>query len=268
MTTALIAEDEPLLRQALENDLAKAWPELEITATVGDGLAALEAALVKRPKILFLDIRMPGISGLEVAAELADQWPSNATFPLLVFVTAYDTYATKAFDAAALDYLLKPVQPQRLATTVARLKARLAHESQSLQVAIQNQGNILTQLRQAIEQSQAPAHPVEPLTLIKASVGNAVHMVPVSDVMVFEAADKYVRVLTAEREYLIRTPIKELLPRLPAQLFWQVHRSTVVQANCIERLSRDESGRLYLHIRQKNESWAVSKLYAHRFKAM
>lgn len=264
--TALIAEDEPLLRQALIHELARAWPALQIVAAVGDGPTAVDKALIHQPQILFLDIRMPGLSGLDVAAELSDRWPADAPFPLLVFVTAHDEYAPQAFDAAALDYLLKPVQPQRLARTVARLQARLAetpaeHPHQATEA-------LMAKLRQALQAPAGPMPPADPLKVIQASVGSALHLVPIEDVVVLEAADKYVRVITAEREYLIRTPLKELLPRLPADDFWQIHRGTVVRAQQIRQVSRDESGRLHVHLRQSAQAWPVSRLYAFRFKAM
>ncbi len=178
-TTALIAEDEPLLRKALQRELAQAWPELHVVAATGNGMEAVEVALRLRPQVLFLDIRMPGLSGLEVAAELSDRWPGDQPFPQLVFVTAYDEYATQAFEAEALDYLLKPVQPERLARTVARLQARLSSEA-----------------------------------------------------------------------------------------FWQIHRGTVVQATHIQQVTRDEAGRLHVHLRDRPDTWPVSRLYAYRFKAM
>jgi DNA-binding LytR/AlgR family response regulator len=265
--TALIAEDEPLLRHAMEQALAEAWPELQVVARVGDGLSAVQAALEQRPQVLFLDIRMPGLDGLEVAAELSDAWPENTPFPALVFVTAYDQYAIKAFEAEALDYLLKPVQPQRLTRTVHRLQERLACTAPSAAHAVPEA--LLSQLRHVLEQAHTmPTASTTPLQVIQASVGQALHMVPVDDVLVFEAADKYVRVLTAEREYLIRTPLKELLPRLPPDAFWQVHRGTLVRAGAVEQVVRDDAGKLHLRMKGRPERWAVSRLYAYRFKAM
>ncbi len=265
--TALIAEDEPLLAASLQAELARAWPALQIAALVGDGPRAVREALVLRPHVLFLDIRMPGLNGLEVAAELGDLWPADQPFPQLVFVTAYDEYATQAFEAEALDYLLKPVQPERLARTVARLQARLP--DRALNAAGGAPDDLLTQLRQALIDSEAPTTPPStPLTVIQASVGNTLHMVPVAEVRVLEAADKYVRVLTQDREYLIRTPLRELLPRLSSEAFWQIHRGTVVQATHIQHVTRDEAGRLHVHLRDRPETWPVSRLYAYRFKAM
>jgi DNA-binding LytR/AlgR family response regulator len=260
MTTALIAEDEPLLAQALQAELARAWPQLQVLAIVGDGASAVDKALELRPQVLFFDIRMPGMGGLEAAAELADAWPEGTPFPALVFVTAYDQYAVQAFEAQAVDYLLKPVQPARLARTVAKLQELIASRATPPLDAT------LDQLRHLL--AGAPSTPREPLKVIQASVGAAIRMVPVDEVVYFEAADKYVRVLTAGHEYLIRTPLKELLPQLDTQAFWQVHRGTVVRASAIEAVTRDEAGKLHLQLRGRKEALTVSRLYAHLFKAM
>ncbi|NCU66477.1 response regulator transcription factor [Acidovorax sp. 210-6] len=263
---ALIAEDEPLLAAALQQALAQAWPELQVQATVGDGLSAVRQALALRPEVLFFDIRMPGQSGLDAAAELADAWPADQPFPALVFVTAYDQYAVQAFEAQAMDYLLKPVQPARLKKTVQKLQLSLTPQAP----AAINLEATLVQLRNlmAAPGLAAPAPPSAPLTVIQASSGNQIHLVPVAEVLYFEAADKYVRVLTAGREYLIRTPLKELAAQLDASEFWQVHRGTLVRASAIASVTRDEAGRLHLALRQRPETLAVSRLYAHLFKAM
>ncbi|MDP2418917.1 MAG: LytTR family DNA-binding domain-containing protein [Hydrogenophaga sp.] len=266
--TALIAEDEPLLAAALQAELARAWPELRVCAVVGDGASAVRQALIHRPAVLFLDIRMPGLSGLEAAAELADAWPQGADappFPATVFVTAYDQYAVQAFEAQAVDYLLKPVQPERLARTVRRLQHTLDQRSPASGSAPLE--HTLNQLR-ALLAPAAQAQPSEPLTVIQASVGNTLRLVPVGDVLVFEAADKYVRVLTAAEELLIRTPLKDLLPRLDPNTFWQIHRGTVVQASAIHTVTRNEAGQLHLSLRGRSETQAVSRLYAALFKAM
>ena len=264
---ALIAEDEPLLAEDLRQALARAWPELEIAAIVGDGLSAARQALALQPDLLFFDIRMPGQSGLEAAAELADAWPEPQPFPILVFVTAYDQYAMDAFAAQAVDYLLKPVQPERLARSVQRLRELLARRAAAPAGAALAQA--LEQLRQlAGAAAPAPAPSGPALQMIQAGVGTQIQMVPVQEVVYFEAADKYVRVLTDSREYLVRTPLKELLPRLDAGAFWQVHRGTVVRAAAIASAQRDEAGRLWLHLRERPERLAVSRLYAQRFKAM
>lgn len=268
--TALIAEDEPLLAAALRSDLQRAWPELQVLATVGDGLSAAREALALQPDVLFFDIRMPGASGLEAAADLADAWPEQGKpFPLLVFATAYDQYAVQAFEAQAVDYLLKPVLRPRLEKTVAKLQAAWAQRLQTPASPGTSLEPALAQLRQLLA-GQAPAPAATPLRLIQASnaTGTALVMVPVDEVVYFEAADKYVRVLTPTREVLIRTPLKDLLPQLDGQRFWQVHRGTVVRAEAIHSVTRDEAGKLHLHLQGRTERLVVSRLYAHRFKAM
>jgi DNA-binding LytR/AlgR family response regulator len=263
--TALIAEDEPLLAAALQAELATAWPELRVLASVGDGASAVEQALALLPDVLFFDVRMPALSGLDAAAALVDDWPPSRPFPALVFVTAYDEYALKAFDTQAVDYVLKPVQPARLRRTVERLQALLAARPS------RGDGDIettLAQLRRLMESTQAPGAAEGPLQVIQAGIGAAIRMVPIGDVVCFEAADKYVRVLTAAHEHLIRTPLRELLPRLDAAVFWQIHRGTVVRATAIDTVVRDEGGKLFLTLRGRPEKLPVSRLYAHRFKAM
>ena len=260
--TALIAEDEPLLAGALRADLARLWPELQVVAMAGDGQQALEQALACSPTLCFLDIRMPGLSGLEAARALAEDWPEGVPFPLLVFVTAYDQYALQAFEAQAVDYLLKPVDEARLAACVARLQRRLAEQQEpgrTLQASLE-------QLRGLLGAAAPPAAPR--LQVIQAQVGQTVHLVPVDEVIYFEAADKYVRVVTAEREHLIRTSLRELLPQLDPHQFWQVHRGTVVQARCITSARRDESGKAFLTLKGRSETLTASRLYAHLFKGM
>ncbi|NMM76124.1 LytTR family DNA-binding domain-containing protein [Acidovorax sp. SRB_24] len=264
---ALIAEDEPLLAAALQHALARAWPALQIAATVGDGLSAVHTALALRPDVLFFDIRMPGLSGLDAAAELADAWPQEQPFPALVFVTAYDQYAVQAFEAQAVDYLLKPVQAARLQKTVQKLQQTLSHKAPK---AMDFEAT-LAQLRQLLAApglAGIAAPPAPPLTVIAAGHGTQIHMVPVDDVLYFEAADKYVRVLTAAHEYLVRTPLKELAAQLPPQQFWQVHRGTLVRASAIATVARDAAGRLQLALKGRPERLTVSRLYAHLFKAM
>ncbi|MBK9440364.1 MAG: response regulator transcription factor [Comamonadaceae bacterium] len=277
--TALIAEDEPLLAAALQAELARAWPQLSVLACVGDGLSAVEQTLTLQPDVLFFDIRMPGQSGLEAAVELADAWDTRAKpFPALVFVTAYDQYAVQAFEVQAIDYLLKPVQPRRLQKTLEKVQLALSHQAQTATVSEANMAANESHLQATVAQLQqllaalpgsAPAAPRldGPLELIAAGVGSTVHMVPVHDVVYFEAADKYVRVLTATREYLIRTPLKELLPQL-SPVFWQIHRSTVVNSRQINSVTRDEAGKLWLHLQHRPEKMAVSRLYAGLFRAM
>jgi DNA-binding LytR/AlgR family response regulator len=273
--TALIAEDEPLLAAALKAELALAWPELQIVALVGDGHSAVAQALELKPDVLFFDIQMPGQSGLDAALELADEWPepgaaadSGKPFPALVFVTAYDQYAVQAFEAQAVDYLLKPINQSRLIKTV----NKLASSHGNIEHIAPIFDDIISKLR-TISESKPKLNETL-LSVIQASVGNTIHMVKVSDVAFFEAADKYVRVLTrpahgkAGRDYLIRMPLKELLPQLDPAAFWQVHRGTVVRAECIELVSRDEAGKLWLTLESVAQKVAVSRLYAHQFKAM
>ncbi|MBS3996534.1 MAG: response regulator transcription factor [Hydrogenophaga sp.] len=262
--TALIAEDEPLLAAALQAELARAWPELRIVAVVGDGTSAVARTLAHRPAVLFLDIRMPGLNGLEAAAQLVDQWPPGGEpFPALVFVTAYDQYAVQAFESQAVDYLLKPIQAARLARTVQRVQALLSNRQTSSDAM---DPGTLAQLRALLAPAAAPAAPA--LNVIQASVGASIRLVPVKEVLAFEAADKYVRVLTADTELLIRTPLKELLPQLDRSVFWQVHRGAVVRAEAIHSVQRDEAGRLSLRLRGHAQAFAVSRLYAARFKPM
>ena len=275
---ALIAEDEPLLAAALQHELARAWPELQIAATVGDGLSAVRQALALQPEVLFFDIRMPGQSGLDAAAELADAWPAGKPFPALVFVTAYDQYAVQAFEAQAVDYLLKPVQAPRLQKTVQKLQLALTSQAPAainLEAKLEATMAQLRHLLAAPGVASAPPLPhataaagAAPLTMIQASSGSQIHMVPVAEVLYFEAADKYVRVLTAAREFLIRTPLKDLIAQLDAQVFWQVHRSTLVRASSITTVTRDEAGKLHLELAGRPEKLPVSRLYAHLFKAM
>jgi DNA-binding LytR/AlgR family response regulator len=269
LATALIAEDEPLLAAHLRAELQRCWPALRVLATCTHGQEAVQQALALRPQVLFLDIHMPGLTGLEAAQELAEDWPADVPFPLLVFVTAYDHYAVQAFGHAAVDYLLKPVQPERLAQCCQRLQDTLAQRQplgtdHALNTAV-------TQLRQLLgtELLAAKMRPATPhISVIQAGVGNAIHMVAVDDVVYFEAADKYVRVITPTQEHLIRTSLRELLPQLDPQRFWQVHRGTVVRADAIATAQRDESGKLTLHLRQHPDRLTVSRLYTHLFKAM
>ena len=283
---ALIAEDEPLLAANLRSDLAAVWPELQVMASVGDGNSAVAQTIALRPDVCFLDIRMPGSTGLEAAQALAEDWPDapgSAPFPLLVFVTAYDQYAMQAFEAQAVDYLVKPLDRQRLQSCVRRLQARLAERTpakspahspaqspaQSPAVSPATDAALeqtLSQLRALLGSTAAAAGPR--LQVIQAQVGNMVHMVPVREVLYFEAADKYVRVVTVEREHLIRMSLRELQPQLDPQVFWQVHRGTVVQARCITTARKEESGKVTLSLAGRGEKLTASRLYAHLFKGM
>jgi DNA-binding LytR/AlgR family response regulator len=258
---ALIAEDEPILAQALEQALQRLWPELQIAGIAGNGAAAVEQALAQRPDVLFFDIKMPGKSGLEAAHELAEEWPEDSPFPLIVFVTAYDQFALQAFEQAAIDYVLKPVSDTRLSTTVKRLQTRLDqhHEpGEELQ-------RVLGQLRTLV-----PAAPsgTERLAVIRAAVGNQIRLIPINDVLYFEATDKYVNVVTAAGDALIRTSLKELLPQLDGNQFWQIHRGTVVNVSRVQAAIRDEFGKLSVKLRDRPETLAISRVFAHLFKQM
>ena len=271
MTTALIAEDEPLLAQALRAELGRAWPELQVAAPAADGDEAVERALAERPDVLFLDIRMPGRSGLEAAEALVEDWPvDQAPLPLIVFVTAYDQYAIQAFERAAVDYLQKPVQPARLAACCARLKEtialRQAARPATSSPASTDDAALMDRLRTLL--GATPPAAEAPLTILQASIGPTLHMVPVDEVVYFEAADKYVRVVTAGSEALIRMSLRELLPRLQADRFWQIHRGTVVRADAIATATRDDSGKVFLTLRQRPERPVASRLYAHLFRGM
>ena len=277
--TALIAEDEPLLAAALAGELARAWPGLQLLATVGDGLSAVQQALALQPDVLFFDIQMPGLSGLDAAVELANAWPTHGAaarpFPALVFVTAFDHYAVQAFETQAVDYLLKPVQAARLLKTLNKVQLALTKFASPVidsgVVGDPTLDSVMAQLRGLLAPPPAAA-PVAPLQMIQASqsgsLGNTVRLLPVADVLYFEAADKYVRVVTQDADHLIRTPLKELLPQLDAHSFWQIHRGTVVRASAIHSVQRDASGQLNVVLRGRTERLAVSRLYSHLFKPM
>jgi DNA-binding LytR/AlgR family response regulator len=272
--SCLIAEDEPLLAAGLRAELAQAWPGLRVVATVGDGLSAVAQTSALRPDVCFFDIRMPGFSGLEAAQALAEDWPSEQGFPLIVFVTAYDDYALQAFEAQAVDYLVKPLDQPRLAACVKRLQARLAERRDPASAAPPALAlhDTLAQLRVLLSNTPGAAGATAAsgprLEVIQAQVGSLVHLVPVAEVIYFEAADKYVRVVTADREHLIRLSLRELLPQLDPGSFWQIHRGTVVQARCIATARREESGRVTLTLRGRPEKLTASRLYAHLFKGM
>lgn len=264
---ALIAEDEPVLADALARMLQRLWPELRLLPAAPDGQAAIDAALQALPDILFLDIQMPDVTGIDAADVILERWPDDRPLPLIVFVTAYDHYALAAFEHAAVDYVLKPVQSTRLGTTVARLKAqlnwRLQGDESEAPPPLDHPDDTDTGLDTSL-------HRPEPLTIIQVAAGQSLVMVPVEEVLCFEAADKYVRLITdraGSSELLIRTPLRELLPRLDANRFWQVHRSAVVNVTAIDRVIRDGS-KLRIHIRGRAETLEVSRMYAHRFKAM
>lgn len=267
---ALIAEDEPILAATLAMTLQGLWPELEIVGSAPNGVAAVEQGLLLRPDILFLDIRMPGQTGLEAAEELAERWDGPQPFPHIVFVTAFDDYAVQAFEHAAADYVLKPVSAARLGKTVERLRALVEARQQpaTLQLADPGAlGGLVSQL-----QALLPAAPVAPmaqrLATIRAAVGNTVRMIPVGDVVFFQAVDKYVNVATPDAEALIRVPLKDLLPQLDPLQFRQVSRSMVVNMACVSSAGRDDFGKVTLTLRGRLDRPKVSPVYAHLFRQM
>lgn len=283
---ALIAEDEPILAAALAHALRRLWPALDIVATCANGVEALQQGLALHPDILFLDIKMPGKTGLEAAEELAEQWPDAQPFPQIVFVTAYDEYALAAFEHAAADYVLKPVNDARLGKTVERLQQRLqaapasapAQAQPPIAAPIAKAGQVQSlagrsvasddNLVRLLAQLQAMVPPAPRLQMIRAAVGNSVRMIALADVVYFEALDKYINVVCRDSEALIRTSLKELLPQLDPQQFWQIHRGTIVNASAIASAVRDEAGKLTLTLRQHPAQLRVSPLYAPLFRQM
>ena len=281
---ALIAEDEPILAAALAHALQRLWPELDIVATCPNGVEALRQGLALQPDILFLDIKMPGKTGLEAAEELAEQWPDGIAFPHIVFVTAYDEYALAAFEHAAADYVLKPVNDTRLGKTVERLQQRLRDSGNGTTTATPAAAPAATtapmaatettasasddNMARLLSQLQAMLPPAPRLQMIRAAVGNSVRMIALADVVYFEALDKYINVVCQDSEALIRTSLKELLPQLDPEQFWQIHRGTIVNASAIATAVRDEAGKLSLTLRQHPAQLRVSPLYAHLFRQM
>ncbi|MCA1855630.1 LytTR family DNA-binding domain-containing protein [Massilia oculi] len=257
---ALIAEDEPILAATLARMLARLWPGLELLGSAPNGVAAVEQALATRPDVLFMDIRMPGQTGIEAAEELAERWDGPAPFPHVVFVTAYDDYAVQAFEQAAADYVLKPVNEARLARTVERLQALLGSRAPQADPL----ADLVERLQSLMPVATAPAR----LDIVRAAVGNTVRMIPVPDVVFFQATDKYVNVATAESEALIRVPLRELLAQLDPARFRQINRSTVVNMACVASAARDETGKVTLRLRNRPEQPKVSPVYAHLFRQM
>jgi DNA-binding LytR/AlgR family response regulator len=260
--TALLAEDEPLLAATLRKQLRDAWPELVVTAEAPDGETAIVRALGLLPDVLFLDIRMPGRSGLAVAEAVVDDWPDDHPAPLIVFVTAYDEFAIAAFEREAVDYVQKPVTPERIARTVERLKARLAQRTPIPDVTD------LAKLVASLQAAAGVAPAAERLDIVHVGRGDTIELVPVADVLYFEATDKYVTVHTRGREGLIRTSMRELIARLDPQAFMQVHRAVIVNRAQIAAAVRDEEGHVTLRLRDAPTTIAVSRAFAHRFRAM
>ncbi|MBL8277930.1 MAG: response regulator transcription factor [Pelomonas sp.] len=250
MTTALIADDEPHLVQYLKAQLAQAWPELEVIKTAANGVEAAEAIAALEPDVAFLDIQMPGLTGLEVA-----QGIEGST--RVVFVTAYDQYAIEAFEARAVDYLLKPLKSERLAACVARLRQAAP--------AADGEGALAETLKRLLPGAAATQ---ARLRFIRAAQGELMHQIPVGEVLFFHADDKYTVVQTATAEHLIRTPIFELASQLDPELFWQVHRSTIINLDHLAGTRRDEQSRLFVRVRGHGRELPVSRAYVHLFKAM
>lgn len=246
MPTALIAEDEPMLKSQLKARLAEAWPELTIVAEAENGEEAVMLAQEERPDIAFLDIRMPVLSGLDVAKAIAGG-------PHIVFVTAYDEYAVAAFEEGAVDYVLKPPAPQRIAKVVERLKTRLGTPPADLAALLE---------RLAARDTGGS------LKWIRASLGTALKLIAIDDVLYFQSEDKYTKVVTAEGDALIRKTIKELYDELDHEQFWQVHRGTIVNLRSIAKVERDWRDQPLLTLRNRNEKLTVSRTFAHLFKAM
>jgi len=255
MPRAVVAEDEALLRRELVSQLRAVWPELEIAAECDEGGAALEAIEEQQPDVAFLDIRMPGLTGLEVAAATPEVSPGTQ----VVFVTAYNQHAIEAFDRGAVDYLLKPINAERLAETVKRVKARIASGDAGAG------GDVAEQLRTKMP-VEAPAQ--TPLQWITASAGRETRLILVEDVLYFQADNKYTVVMTAEGESLIRKPIRELLDVLDQSFFKQIHRSTVVNMRAIAGISRDEAGRGTIRLRNRPETLSVSLTFMPLFRNM
>src|SRR5688500_6406981 len=250
MPTAIVAEDEPILRQQLEAKLRKLWPELEIIASVEDGVAALEALEDRAPDFMFLDIQMPEMTGVEVARHVGRR-------AHVVFVTAYDQYAVQAFESGAVDYILKPATDERLAVTIERLKAKLAAPAPPPDL-----NSVLARIQESLGGKK------ERLQWIKATIGQNLRLIPVADVLFFQSDEKYTRVALADGEALIKTPIRELVDGLDPEVFWQIHRSTLVNANAIAAVTRDFRGQAHVKIKGKDESLVVSRIYSHLFKQM
>jgi DNA-binding LytR/AlgR family response regulator len=245
---AVIAEDEPILAAELRNVLAQAWPELAIVATAEDGFEALQLLEAHRPDVVFLDIQMPGLTGLEIARQASGRCH-------VVFVTAYDEYAVAAFEAGAVDYVMKPLSATRITTTVERLKAKLATTVPA------NLDGILRALAEATARKQY-------LRWITATQGNDLRLITVDEILYVKADNKYTLVVTRERESLIRRTIKELADELDPQLFWQIHRGTLVNINAVAGITREVSGKLRVRLKDRPELLPVSDPYAHQFRSM
>jgi DNA-binding LytR/AlgR family response regulator len=262
---AVIADDERLMREQLRARLAEVWPELQIVAEARNGIEAVELVEQHRPDLVFLDIRMPGLSGVDAARRIAQlEVGDDETLPEIVFITAYDQYAVEAFEQGAADYVLKPAERQRLQVTVDRLRSRLARRGTADAEAVPPMQQLLHQLAARLDPAGAPRY----LEWIQAAVGQSIQMIPVAEVLFFISDEKYTRVQTANVEALIRKPIKELVDELDPQLFWQIHRSTLVNVKAIAAITRDFRGRQIVTVKGHPERLEVSRSYTHLFKGM
>jgi DNA-binding LytR/AlgR family response regulator len=250
--TAVIADDERLMREQIIDRLKEAWPELQIVGEASNGNEAIAIVQSEEPDIVFLDIRMPGMDGIQAAQALAGRVH-------VVFVTAHDEYAISAFEHGAIDYLLKPPEPQRVALTCERLRARLEQAPDPM-------NDLLAQLSQRL--GAGGVKPREYMRWVQASVGANIRMIPTSDILFFCAEDKYTRVQTERFEALIRKPIKELIDELDPDEFWQIHRSTVVRVDAVEQVSRNFRGRQIVHVKGSAQKLEVSRSFNHLFKQM
>jgi DNA-binding LytR/AlgR family response regulator len=253
MPTAIIADDERLMREQLRARLTEVWPDLQVLAEAKNGEEAVAAVHDHRPDLAFLDIRMPGMTGIEAARHIGDACH-------VVFITAYNEYAVDAFEHGAIDYVLKPAEPERLAITVARLKQRLGSKPSDL-------GALLTQLTAKLESAGGAAQRNR-LQWIQASVGQQLRLIPTAEILFFTSDEKYTRVQTESFEALIRKPIKELIDELDPEQFWQIHRGTIVNAKAIAGVTRDFRGRQLVLIKGHTEKLEVSRNYTHLFKQM
>ena len=255
--TAIIAEDEPILRAQLKAKLTKLWPDLKILADVGDGEAALEAIAELKPRLAFLDIQMPEMTGVEVAKSLAANRDIKCH---IVFVTAFDQYAVDAFDTGAIDYVLKPYSDDRLQTAITRLQERLGDSPTA--GAPQNLEALVAHLSAKLNPQS------EKLKWIKANIGANLRLIPIEDVLFFQSDEKYTLVATREFDALIKTPIKEILDGIDAEKFWQIHRSTIVNASAIDAVSRDFRGQATVKVKGRKENLTDSRPFSHLFKQM
>ena len=269
--SAVIADDERLMRDQLRSRLQQVWPELNIVAEAKNGLEAIEAVKQHQPDVIFLDIRMPGLSGVEAAKEIAQlDLGDDQMLPEMVFITAYDQYAIEAFEQGVVDYVLKPAEIDRLRLTVERLKSRCAQSTKDWQGSASDQTVAPPSMQKLLHSlsAQMTGRPVQYLSRLQASVGQAIQLVPVDDILYCMSDDKYTRVQTVQKEFLIRKPIRELVEELDPSVFLQIHRSTLVNLNAIESIHRDERGRQEVKIKGRTEKLQVSRSATSLFRAM